>query len=296
MQAKIKKSILFIINPKAGTRGIRIIEIKIKEILKENINHDILYLGDSKDESKIEISKKLNNGKFNTVVAVGGDGTVNSVASLLIGSEFVLGILPIGSGNGLAREMRIPMDIKNSIINSCSDNYTEIDCCYINEIPFFCTAGIGFDAHVGKLFANSKKRGLLTYARITMKEFKKYKAENYLLSIDGIEKKFYAFQISFANASQYGNNAVIAPNADIRDGIIEITVLKPFGFWDAFGLIYRLFNRTIHKSRFVETFSGRKIKVLRENEGVIHYDGESEIMGRELFIEIKEKKLKIATK
>ena len=287
------KKTLIIINPKAGTKNLDKILKAIENHLSGKINYEILKLNSIEWTISSEIEKRLQENTIGIIIAVGGDGTVNSIASALISKTQILGIIPIGSGNGLARELRIPLKISKAFELILHGGYTEIDCCYINSIPFFCTAGIGFDAYVGKIFESSKKRGFFTYIKIVATEFLKYKPQNYRMEIDGKIINIKAFVITFANARQYGNNAIISPIAKLNDGIIEITVVKPFGFFGAITLTTRLFTKRIHNSRLVETYSGKKINIKREHDDVIHYDGESKLMGKELDITIEQKKVKI---
>jgi YegS/Rv2252/BmrU family lipid kinase len=215
------------------------------------------------------------------VIAVGGDGTVNEVAQNLLYSDVALGIIPKGSGNGLARELNIPMDAKGAIEVIFSGHTSIIDACKANEKIFFCTCGVGFDATVSKEFAKEKHRGSLTYIKDVMESYLDYQPEVYELNIDNRTLKEKAFLITCANASQYGNNAFIAPNADLHDGRMDITILSPFNALDMGPLAIQLFTKTIEKNSKIKTIQAQKAQIVRRKAGVMHIDGEP-VMGPEV--------------
>ena len=163
----------------------------------------------------------------------------------------------------------------------------------MNGVFFACTSGIGFDALIGKLFAESKTRGFYTYFKLTMSQFMNYQPQDYKLFIDEKEINTKAFLITFANASQYGNNAYIAPQADIQDGFIDICILKPFSAWNVLALGMRMFNKNIHQSPFMETYRTRNLLVKRAKSGPVHYDGEPHEMGEVLRYEILHSSLNV---
>ena len=231
-----------------------------------------------------------------TIIAVGGDGTVNEVARAMVHSDAVLGIIPSGSGNGLARELHIPLDIKRAIQVIKNGNVTTIDCCKANDRTFFCTCGVGFDAVVSEKAQNEKKRGQLMYVKDTIETYLNYKPETYELIIDGEESIHEkAFLIAFANASQYGNNAYIAPHANIQDGQISVTILTPFTPLDVAPLAVQLFTKTIDKNSKIKTYSTRKASIIRQKPGIMHLDGEA-IQGEDrIDVEVIPKALNVYT-
>jgi YegS/Rv2252/BmrU family lipid kinase len=164
--------------------------------------------------------------KFDVIVAVGGDGTLNNVARYVNQSESALGIVPMGSGNGFERELGISMDIKKSLQTINKWNTINCDTGTVNDTFFINLMGVVFDAHVTGLFASSKTRGLKTYARISLIEFLKYKSHRYSLFIDGEKVEHNAFLLSVCNGSQFGNNAYIAPQAHLDDGCFDISVIE----------------------------------------------------------------------
>ncbi|MDB5156540.1 MAG: YegS/Rv2252/BmrU family lipid kinase [Mucilaginibacter sp.] len=232
-------------------------------------------------------------GKYDMVVAVGGDGTVNEIASALVGSEVVLGVIPCGSGNGLSRFLGIPMDIAAAIKNLNNDKVAVIDSAQANGKPFFNMAGMGFDAHISQVFAHGKKRGFISYVKSSLQEVLNYKPQNYHIEIDGKTYVRKAFMLSFANSSQYGNNAHVSPHASVQDGLLDVCVIKPFPLYRFAELVIRMFAKTANQSSFVEIIRGKHITVKRDSEGPMHLDGEPEIVGKEIEINILPGSLKV---
>jgi diacylglycerol kinase family enzyme len=227
-------------------------------------------------------------------VAVGGDGTVNEIAKALINTQAIMGILPIGSGNGLARHLQIPLQPRKAIQLINKQKYLAIDYGLINNTPFFCTCGVGFDALIGEKFAQCKGRGLSNYVKTTIREYFNYKPEMYQITIDN-ERKINrpAFLITFANGSQYGNNAYIAPHADISDGKLDMCILSPFKLYKAPGIGIRLFAKNIDKSSLMHSERASNIILERASEGVVHFDGEPCRMGKKLEISLINKGLNV---
>lgn len=286
---KINK-IAFVVNPKAGSnRNKQLIIHLIEQEVPAGCAHSI-YLWDHPNEIDGIVKKVMDSGA-GLILAVGGDGTVNEIASRITGTEVVLGIIPMGSGNGLARHLGIPLRAREAAKLLSTGSIKAIDSCRINDKYFFCTAGVGFDAHIGKMFANSETRGFWTYLKITLKEFSRYKPQKYHLIVDEKPVEVNAFLTTFANAAQYGNNAYIAPEADVQDGLVHVAVLKPFSAIQIINLGARLFNKSIHKSKYLETYTGKSLVLERTSGGPIHYDGEPFEMGKRLEVKIFPKSL-----
>ena len=238
-----------------------------------------------------EIAKQAVLEGIQTVIAIGGDGTANEIGKGLIHSDTALGIVPIGSGNGLARHLKIPLIIEKAIQFALTQPVVKMDVCFLNEIPFFCTAGVGFDALVAHEFSKQKSRGLKTYAKMALKSFRIFKPEVYHL--DDHENKT-AFAITFANATQYGNNALISPQSKINDGLIEMVVLKPFPFGAAPVIGVRLFRGTLPNSRYIEMKSSENFSVKSAHDFLIHYDGEPlQLDTNEIRISIRKQSLNV---
>ena len=212
----------------------------------------------------------------------------------MINTQAILGIIPVGSGNGLARHLKIPLQPKEAIQVINNLNIRAIDYGVINQRPFFCTCGVGFDALVGEKFDQNKKRGLSSYIKTIISEFFNYQPDKYQIAINNQEKKEHrAFLITFANASQYGNNALIAPKADICDGKLDLCILSPFPFYKAPFIGIRLFSGNIDKSQHIKHQQATEIYVERASEGIIHIDGETCHLGKELNISLISSGLKI---
>jgi YegS/Rv2252/BmrU family lipid kinase len=236
-------------------------------------------------------AEAINN--YDLVVAVGGDGTVNETASALVGSNATLGIVPCGSGNGLSRFLDIPMDIQQSIENLNTGKTALIDSAQADGKPFFNMAGMGFDAHIAEVFAHGKKRGFITYIKSSLQEIIKYKPQTYHIEIDGTVYERKAFMLSFANSSQYGNNAHISPQASVQDGLIDVCIIKPFSLWRFPALGIRMFTKTTNKSKFVEIIKGKHVIIKREEPGPIHLDGEPMQAGAQVEIKVLPGSLKV---
>lgn len=225
-------------------------------------------------------------GQYEMVVAVGGDGTINEVASALVGSKTILGVVPCGSGNGLSRFLQIPMDIEEAIKNLNAGDIAVIDSAQANGKPFFNMAGMGFDAHISEVFSHGKHRGFISYIKSSLLEVINYKPQDYYLEIDGRTYHRRAFMVSFANSSQYGNNAHVSPQASVQDGLLDICIIKSFPLYRFVGLVIRMFNKTANKSRFVEIINGKHVTVKRKTQGPMHLDGEPEIAEAEVKIDV----------
>ena len=286
---------LFIVNPISGGKNKDFLpELLKKELLDKN--YKIVYT-EGPEHATLLAQNGIKDG-FTDFIAVGGDGTVNEVAKALIGTEFNLGILPQGSGNGLARHNRIPMQIVQAVKMLNKAYVKRIDTCRLNDMPFINASGVGFDAHIGKLFAENKhgKRGFSTYFNMTINEFKNYKSQHYSITADGKKMDENAFLVTFANSSQYGNNAFIAPKASMTDGMIDLCIMKPFPPLTVLELGFKLFTRSIDSSEYVETLKAKEILVERETPGDIHLDGEPFQSGKKLKIEVVPQSLNLLVK
>ncbi|MDR2776208.1 MAG: diacylglycerol kinase family lipid kinase [Tannerella sp.] len=284
MKRELKK-IYAIVNPVSGTgTKDKIPDMITSCCLERGVSVDIGYTGYVGHAKELAL-KAIKSGA-DCVIAVGGDGTVNEVAQNLLYTDVVLGVIPKGSGNGLARDLNIPMDSKSAIDIILSGHTSKIDACKANERVFFCTCGVGFDAIISKEFAKEKHRGSLTYLKDIVGSYLKYKPEIYELNIDNRTIKEKAFLITCANASQYGNNAFIAPNADINDGEIDVTILSPFNKFDIASLALQLFTKTIDKHSKIKTFRAKEAHIVRRKAGIMHVDGEPVMEMEEINISV----------
>lgn len=274
----MKTSIWFVVNPISGTRSKdHILGLIPRNIDPTRFTYSIHFT--EHHGHAAEITRKAIAEGVDIVVAVGGDGTVNEVARALIHTETALGIIPCGSGNGLARHLALPMSPEGAlqIINEC--NIHRLDYGRINGRPFFCTAGMGFDANLSDNFAKAGRRGLLTYVENALRLGIGYQSETYNLEYiaeDGSIKNkcVKAFLITCANAGQYGNNFWIAPMASMQDGLMDVSVIKPFPLIESGAIAYQMVHKTIYRNEYCDTFKCKSITISREKPGVIHYDGD----------------------
>lgn len=280
-----KKKILFIANPISGTQNKKAILTLINELIDKN-KYDYQIVNTEYAGHASVIAQQAAADHINMVVAIGGDGTVNEIARSLIHTNTALGIIPCGSGNGLARHLQIPMDPRKAIEMLNEGSILCIDYGKVNNIPFFCTCGVGFDAFVSLKFAKSGKRGLLTYLENTLHESLSYKPETYEIENEDGTMRYKAFLIACANASQYGNNAYIAPKASLSDGLMNVTILEPFTVLDVPSLAFQLFNGTLDQNSHIKTFKSKKITIHRNKPGVMHFDGDPIIAGSTIEAEI----------
>ncbi len=290
----MKKNIVFILNPISGNHKKDEIPNMIETTLDKSRFDSQVRLTEYAGHAA-EIARQCVNANTDIVVAVGGDGTVNEVARSLVHSNTALGIIPCGSGNGLARHLCIPLDVKKSleIINQC--NIESLDYGVINELPFFCTCGMGFDAFISLKFAEAGKRGPITYVENVLKEGLKYRPETYEVADETGATRYKAFLIACANASQYGNNAYIAPKATMTDGLMDIIIMEPFTAFDAPQISIDLFNKTLDKNSKIKTFKAQRIHIHRNNPGAIHYDGDPMMTGTDIDVHIEKHGIKIIT-
>lgn len=286
----MSRKLLFIINPISGIGKQKTVEQLLeRRIPRTGDAYDIAYTEAPKHA--IQISKEATK-TYDVVVAVGGDGSVNEISKGLIGSETALGILPSGSGNGLARHLNIPMDLEFALDVIIEGNSKRIDTARINDDIFVGIAGLGFDAHVGWEFSKFGKRGFWSYVQVTSREFMQYKPSEYQISIDGQRFSTEALLITIANSSQYGNDAYIAPEARIDDGFLRICILNKMPLLEIPGFTMRLFNKTINESRHLTTIKGKHIVIEQEGE-IAHVDGEPTRLGKHIEIEVIPSSLKV---
>ena len=276
-----KINILFIINPISGGRGkLRIPDFIDQYLDKEKFNANFVfseYVGHAG-----ELADEAATKNFDVIVAAGGDGTINEVATQVLKHHKILGVLPLGSGNGLARFLKIPKNLRHAIglINNFKTD--SIDTAEFNDKCFFNLAGMGFDAHLSAVFSKDKKRGLSGYVKLGFKEVFNYKPQTYQLEIDGVAYTRKAFAISIANSSQYGNDVYIAPNASVKDGLLDVCIIKPFPIIKLPVLGYVMLRGTAESSEMIEIIKGKDIKITREKAGAVHVDGEPLQMGTEI--------------
>ena len=277
------QEILFIINPvseekkKVNTRALidkYIDKDKIKIVIEYS-----KYAGHA-----YELAKEATN-RFKKIVAVGGDGTVNQVSRALVGSGSAMGIIPLGSGNGLARALNIPVKPAKAMARIIQAGKVTIDSGIINGHHFINMAGIGFDAEVAHTFGLEGKRGLKAYVKEVLHHLKTYKPSTFSFEEGSSQLEISPFLLSIANSSQYGNNAHISPLASFDDGLLDVCVLKKFPLWKSPAIGARLFFQTMHKSHYMDIFQVTKCVVKNSEKVKGHIDGEPVFFEGDIIIE-----------
>ena len=276
------KKILFIANPLSGGKDKKTILKDIDAAIdRQRFAPSFVYT-----ERPGHATSLARNAEADIVVAVGGDGTVSEVAQGLVGTDKVLGIIPCGSGDGLAFHLglsRNPLKALRTIQDGTSET---MDYGTVDGRPFFCTSGVGLDAEVAWEFASAGKRGLWTYISLAWKIWQHFKPETYTIDVDGRTLSVPAVFVTVGNANQWGNQARITSLASVRDGLLDVTVVAPFHTWEIPVLATKLLDGRAHTSRRVTLLRGRQVTVVREKEGPAHYDGDPCMKGKEIHYEI----------
>jgi diacylglycerol kinase (ATP) len=287
-----KKIILFIINPISGIGK----QKNIEDLIRENtdvasFNYKVKFTKGPGHGT--ELAKEAVKEGVNIVVAIGGDGTVNEIGQALVGSDTALGIIPTGSGNGLARHLKIPFrfDKAIAVINRCK--IRKIDTATINGQVFLSIAGVGYDAFVAKKFADAPKRGFFSYFRIVSNEYSQYRPKKYILEVDGRIIKRRALSITFANSNQFGNNVSIDPHAKLDDGLIDVCIVRRVPLLLVPLYVPSLFFKTFHKTHYMEIIRAKKAVVTRKKGKTIHLDGDPAQTGKLLEMKVNPLSLNI---
>ena len=283
----MKKKIIFIINPISGHHNKNNFPNLVeKHIDKNQYEYSIVFTEYAGHAT--ELTMKAIEDDFDYIAAVGGDGTINEVAKCLIGKRQILVIVPLGSGNGLARHLELPFKperLIKEVINK--GKIYKIDTAVMNDIPFISIAGIGFDALIADYFAKDENRGFMTYAKLVTEKFPNYRQKEYTLILDDektIECK--PFFVTFANSSQFGYNAEISPKASVQDGLIDVCIFKKPNILEVPIVATYFLAKQIDKSNFIDIYKAKKIKVTRKVAEVANIDGEAVEMSKDITVEI----------
>jgi len=281
----VKRKLLFIINPASGIDN----KGQIARVINENIDktlyeHDVLHT--SHPGHGHLIGQQAAKENVDGVVVIGGDGSINEVAKALVNTPVALGIIPLGSGNGLAHFLKIPFNPVKSIKTINSFKTIKIDTLSINNHFCISIAGLGFDAKVAQKFARVKIRGFWSYFRIALNEYAGYGEKEYHLTYGGNQIIRNALLINIANSNQYGYRAVISPSSVIDDGMVEICIVKKVPLVLAPFEAYRLFTKTIHRSPFYESISSDEITIIQKEEQIAQIDGEPIELGKTINIKV----------
>ncbi len=232
-------------------------------------------------------------GRFDGVLACGGDGTVNEAARGLVGTGTPLGIIPAGSGNGLARHLGIPVDVDRSLKVIAERNIIKADYGLANTTPFFCTCGVGFDAAVSERFARQKRRGIMMYLKSTIDEYLKFNPEEYIIEAGGQVLTERAFLVVCCNASQYGNNAFIAPDASVTDGLLDLAIVHAGNPLTHARVGLDLLTGFIGKNALADIIRVKSASIHRKRPGAAHIDGDPHTMPKDIDINCVPGALKI---
>jgi YegS/Rv2252/BmrU family lipid kinase len=289
-----KKKIIFIVNPKAGITPKSKVVI---ELLAGNIIPSSRFIPEVVFTERVghatEIAKDAVDRGVDIVVASGGDGTVNEVACAMVNTNIPMGILPAGSGNGLARCLGISMSYALALRTIIRGNTKLMDVATVNDVLFTSIAGIGFDAHVARKFSETYIRGILAYMQIALLEFNAYKPLTYNLTIDGVSMEKDALMVIFANSDQFGFNTRIAPDAKVDDGFLDVCVIKKMPITQIMNIGYHMMMGTPSKSGYAEYFRGKEITIENISDPLMNIDGEAKIVKSPVHISIKPLALRV---
>jgi len=287
------RRLLFIKNPISGGQKSSSFQKQLDISIRSVPNAELVYT--KHPGHARELAANAVKEGYDVVVAVGGDGTVNEVASSVVGTDTALGIVPLGSGNGLARHLGIPLQKEKAIKTIIESKPVTIDTAIINGTPFFCTAGIGFDAQVAADYAKSGTRGLITYVKEAVKDWISYKPGEYVIETENGSLQTEALLITIGNANQWGNDYFITPNASLQDGKLDIAIVKPASIISNLSMVRQLRQKTLTKNAdviFLKS-SYAKIECLSNDKKAAHYDGEVASFDGIILLECKKNSLKI---
>ncbi len=287
-----KRKLAFIINPVSGVLSKdRVINAIEDGLDKEKYDFTIEYTKEA--GHAVEICNQKIGGGIDVIVAVGGDGSVNEIARTLTDKPAALGIIPAGSGNGLAHHLKIPVNFRKAIDIINQGKTIKIDTGSINDLFFVSIAGIGFDGIVAREYAKNKRRGFLNYLRIVTEEYVNYRPRNYTILANGEKLKRKALFISFANSDQFGYGASIAPSASVDDGLLDVIIMKKPSIIELPLLASLLYWRKIDLSRQFEIIKAKELVVKTRRKRWVNIDGEAIKMKKILHVKIHPQSLNI---
>lgn len=288
----IKERMLFVINPiSGGKRKAKFVDQAERYLDKSRF--DPVYRYTNGPDQASDLTRSGISEGFRYIIAVGGDGTINEVARHLLNSPITLGVIPYGSGNGFARSLNIPLNIKGAVELLNSMRIRQVDTGTINGLPFFNMAGLGFDASVSARFSTSDHRGVLGYMSTVVSVMMSYRPRRCRIESTENSIKRKVFMLSIANSPQFGNGAYIAPNASMCDGLLDICIVKPFPIWTFPFMVLHLFRKTADKSKFVEILKVKDVTIYVDSDEIVHLDGDPQNLGEVLRISILANSLKV---
>jgi len=278
--------LVFLVNPNSGVERNKSVQATIETTLdKTQFTYEIQET--LHEKHGITLARQAAEKRAYAVIAIGGDGSVNDVIKGLENTDTVLGIIPKGSGNGMARSLKIPLSVEGAIKIINQNKVESVDVAYANEHAFLSNAGVGFDALVIQRFRNNKRRGFLSYCSIINNCIWKYPAQEYTITTDGKELKEKAFMINVANGRELGYSFVIAPDANWKDGLLDVTVIKSFPKLFAALLALRMLNKSIHKSRYTKTFKAKEVIITSPSLNLMQTDGDTHATASKILFIVK---------
>jgi diacylglycerol kinase (ATP) len=286
------KRIVFIVNPKAGTN----IQRRIRESVEKNLNHRKFEYGIWHTEHSghaAELARKAIAEGYEIVVAVGGDGSINEVASALMHTGAVLGVVPAGSGNGLAMHLGYGRVLDKAIQKINSAAIQPMDAGLLNGRPFFNLAGVGYDGRVSNMMKDSTRRGFFPYFLKSIEAGLTHHSCECTVEMDGHTFQGKTFAITVANGPMWGYNFQVAPDARIDDGLLEVVILKDAPIWQYFAAVPYTLKGKLYDAQFVEHFTAQKVKITAAGTHFVHVDGEGYQATGELVFEMKPHALKV---
>lgn len=289
----MKKRIRFIINPISG--GVK--KARVPQMIEEHLDHNLfdydIAITQYKQHAKSIAAESAREG-IDIVCAVGGDGSVHEVGTALTGTKCHLAIIPTGSGNGLARHLKIPLKTPQAIQNINEMHSLLMDTGLANDKPFLGVGGYGFDAFIAKRFDEYHIRGFWGYAQLVYEEYFSYNPPKMKIELENEVIKGRYLLCSIANSSEFGNGFCISPKSNVHDGKMEFVLLSRFAFWKTLGVLSRFFFKRIEGSKHIRIVSFEKARITLEVP-LAHYDGEPFAVRKEINVQIVPRSLYVLT-
>jgi YegS/Rv2252/BmrU family lipid kinase len=286
------RKVLFIINRFSGTGYRPSLEKKIADLCVEWGFEPILEFTNARGHATT-LARQACAGDVQFVFAVGGDGTVNEVAQGLLHSPIPMGILPRGSGNGLARHLHIPVHFNKSLALLRNHEVMTMDTMLVNGNLSVNISGIGFDGLIANIFGKDGKRGLWGYTQLVLKQFIQFREFPVEISIDDQHIKHAVFILAIANASQFGNNAYISPGASVADGLLDVCFIQKIPLWRGLDFASKMFSKKTDRSHLVRIIKGKEIFVALKHPVPYHIDGEGMGLAQQFNVQVLPSSLKI---
>lgn len=286
------QNILIVVNPISGDIEKEDLEEKLSPLCKPHGLRCTYFMTTGEDDER-KIKEKIDELQVDAVVAAGGDGTVNLVAKVLNHSPIPLGILPLGSGNGLSKDLNIPQDLEEAFNLLAQHRINPIDTLEINGHWSFHLSDLGFNALVVKRFSEGETRGPGAYAWIAMQEYLNYQPKTYRVETDTENFEGPAFMLTIANAKAFGSNAAINPSGVVDDGWFEVCIMEPFPKAAALGILYSLYTDSIHLSDYTRRIQCSRATIYNFDSEVAHVDGEPVELGEKIEVRIFPKSLRM---